>query len=238
MKTATASRPATEATPPDAQVRQVEGESLADFAHRRLEDMIVSMDLAPGDWVSEPMLSTRLGIGRTPVREALMRLGIERLVVPRPTRGMTVSEIDIPSHLMTLEARRALELVLMRSAARRRTAAEAERLAELVGEFRALRGSGRTVEILRIDRAFIAHLIVCSKNAQLNAINPLYALSRRFWIAYKDRQSEFQSVRLTEFHIEAGEAVIAGDEARAVAITGEFLDYVEAFARHVALHVI
>jgi len=222
---------------PDSEVRRRDGESLAEFAYRRLEDLIVSMELKPGAWVSEPVICRRLELGRTPVREALMRLATERLLVQRPRRGMIVSEIDIPAHLMVLETRRALELTLVRAAARRRSSQDIERLREIVGEFQRLLGKGKPVPLMRVDRTFVGHLIECSKNPHLSAILPLYALSRRFWIAYRDGQNRFAGARFTQFHISIGSAVIAGDERKAEKITTEFLDHVEAFAKYVAAAV-
>ncbi|HVM80381.1 MAG TPA: GntR family transcriptional regulator [Stellaceae bacterium] len=223
---------------PDSEVRRRDDESLAEFAYRRIEDLIVSMELRPGAWISEPEICRRLELGRTPVREALMRLAAERLLVQRPRRGMIVSEIDIPGHLMALETRRALELTLVKAAARRRSSQDIGRLREIVGEFQRLLGRGKPVPLMRIDRAFIGHLIECSKNPHLSAILPLYALSRRFWLAYRDRQTRFAGAQFTQFHISIGSAVIAGDERKAEKFATEFLDHVEAFAKYVAVAVL
>jgi DNA-binding GntR family transcriptional regulator len=56
-------------------------------AYRRLEEMIVTLELAPGSLVSEAILSRQLGIGTTPIREALQRLAREYLVDIIPRRG-------------------------------------------------------------------------------------------------------------------------------------------------------
>ena len=53
---------------------------LADIAHSKLEELIVTLELAPGSLWSEAMLSDRIGIGRTPVREAVQRLAWEQLL--------------------------------------------------------------------------------------------------------------------------------------------------------------
>lgn len=94
--------------------------TLTDRAYRALEEEIVTLRLPPGSVVSEALLSKRLAVGRTPVREALQRLARERLVVILPRRGIVVSEIDVAAHLRLLDVRRELERLLARSAARRR----------------------------------------------------------------------------------------------------------------------
>ena len=98
--------------------------SLTDRAYSDLEALIVTLKLAPGSAVSESALSERLGIGRTPIREALQRLARERLVTILPRRGIIVSEINIKSQLRLLEVRREVERLVARSAARRATAEE------------------------------------------------------------------------------------------------------------------
>ena len=66
-------------------------QSLTDRAYADLEEMIVTLKLAPGSAVSEQELANYLGIGRTPIREALQRLARERLVSILPRRGIIVS---------------------------------------------------------------------------------------------------------------------------------------------------
>ncbi|MGB8433220.1 MAG: GntR family transcriptional regulator, partial [Burkholderiales bacterium] len=84
-------------------------ETLTDKAYTYLEELIVTLKLPPGSAVSEAMLSRRLGIGRTPIREALQRLARERLVTILPRRGVIVSDINVKSQLRLLEVRREVE---------------------------------------------------------------------------------------------------------------------------------
>ena len=96
------------------------GRSLTDEAYAQLEELIVTLQLRPGVAVSEATLSERLGIGRTPIREALQRLAREHLVVVLPQRGNLISEIDVRKQLRLLETRREVERLIVRWAARRR----------------------------------------------------------------------------------------------------------------------
>lgn len=207
-------------------------ESLAEIAYTRIEDLIVTMELKPGSRVSEPFLVRRLELGRTPVREALLRLAVDQLLVWVPRRGMLVRDINVQTQLKVLETRRALETLLVPAATRRRTSEEAEKVRLIVEQFRLLRGSVDHVPLLRLDREFISQLVTYSRNPFLRSIMPLYALSRRFWLACEGYQTRFRPDELTDFHVLIGEAVIAGDEARALRLTGEFLDFVEAFTRY------
>ena len=67
--------------------RTIQPVSLADKAYQAIRELIVSLELAPGALIEEPELMERLGIGRTPVREALRRLAHERLVEVSDTVG-------------------------------------------------------------------------------------------------------------------------------------------------------
>ena len=75
--------------------------------------------LAPGAVVTEAMLAERLGIGRTPIREALQRLAREHLVSIQPRRSVTIAPIDVRSQLRMLELRRSVESPVVASATRR-----------------------------------------------------------------------------------------------------------------------
>ncbi|MFM8239528.1 MAG: GntR family transcriptional regulator, partial [Actinomycetota bacterium] len=97
------------------------GESQADHAYREIRALIVTLDLPPGSVISEPELQARLGLGRTPIREALRTLANERLVEVYPRRGMFVAALD-PRDLSSLsEVREETEPFAARLAAERRT---------------------------------------------------------------------------------------------------------------------
>src|SRR5262249_43924072 len=104
------------------------GESLTEQAYRALEEKIVTLEIPPGTVVSEAILATRLGFGRTPIREALWRLARERLVTIIPHRGIIVSEINIKTQLRLLELRREIERLVAVQAARRASEAERKQL--------------------------------------------------------------------------------------------------------------
>ena len=121
--------------------------------------MIVTLQLPPGSGVSEGMLSRRLRIGRTPIREAL-----ERLVQILPRRGIIVSEINVRTQLRLLETRREVERLVARSAARRATAAERKALSELARRFERSVRENDDRAFMRVDREFNELCIAAAKN--------------------------------------------------------------------------
>ena len=92
---------------------------LADIAHSKLEELIVTLELAPGSLWSEAMLSDRIGIGRTPVREAVQRLAWERLVTIIRRHGIRISDIDPHEQMLVVELRKEFEPLVASRAARR-----------------------------------------------------------------------------------------------------------------------
>ena len=98
-------------------------ERLADIAHSKLEELIVTLELEPGSMWAEVTLSERIGIGRTPVREAVQRLAWEGLVTIIRRHGIKVSEIDVHEQMLVVEMRRELERLV---ATRARPAARHE----------------------------------------------------------------------------------------------------------------
>ncbi|MEE8122944.1 MAG: GntR family transcriptional regulator, partial [Alphaproteobacteria bacterium] len=76
--------------------------SLTDRAYNQLEELVVTLRLEPGAVLSEGVLASELGFGRTPIREALQRLAREGLVVILPRKGILVSEINPRKQLLVL----------------------------------------------------------------------------------------------------------------------------------------
>src|SRR5213593_57100 len=96
--------------------------------------MIVSLELRPGAVIDERGLMERLGIGRTPTREALRRLAQERLVEVYPRRGMFVTSVEIRDLARLSEVRTVLESQAARLAAERATDQDRARLEALLAE--------------------------------------------------------------------------------------------------------
>jgi len=103
------------------QASDLEAASLADRAYHAIREMIVSLELRPGAVIDERGLMERLGIGRTPTREALRRLAQERLVEVYPRRGMFVTSVEIRDLASLAEVRSVLESHVARLAAERAT---------------------------------------------------------------------------------------------------------------------
>ena len=190
----------------------------------------MTLKLAPGAVVSEKELSERLGIGRTPIREALQRLTRERLVTILPRRGIMVSEINVNSQLRLLEVRRELERLISKRAARRATEDEREQFRRIASNFEKSARANDDVAFMRADREFNSLQAAATHNEfAIGAMGLMHGLSRRFWyIHYKQAADMPLTAKL---HADIARAIADQDEARAGKATDRLLDVIEKFTR-------
>lgn len=92
----------------------------SDRAYVTLREEILAGDLAPGTVLAEVEQATRIGVSRTPLREALARLTADGLVAPQTGRGLVVTDVSIETIHELFELRRALDETAARLAAERR----------------------------------------------------------------------------------------------------------------------
>lgn len=204
--------------------------SLTAQAYERIEAMIANLELAPGTALSEIELSTRLNIGRTPVREALQRLAREHLVQILPQRGVLVSEIDIKRQLRLLETRREVERLVARSAARRATEAERERFEALAAEFEAAAKSRDQVKFMRADKEFNDLSVKAARNEfAAGAMGLMHGLSRRFWFLHHKQADDLQTT--AKLHCAIARAIGEGNEEAAARALDRLIDHNEAFTK-------
>jgi DNA-binding GntR family transcriptional regulator len=205
-------------------------ETLTEKAYRALEEEIVTLRIPPGTVVSEAILSRRLGVGRTPVREALQRLAREGLVVIMPRRGIVVSDIDPLRHLRLLEARREIERFLARSAAKRATDAHRSLFREIAAAMDEAAARADDIAFMRLDREFNLLVLDSAGNEfAAAAMSLMNGLSRRFWyLHYKQVADLPLAARL---HAAIARDIAAGDQDAAGRSSDALVDYIQAFAR-------
>ena len=210
-----------------------EAASLTDVAYTALEEMIVRLELPPGTVVSETMLSEALGIGRTPIREALQRLAREKLVQILPRRGIVISEINVRTQLRLLELRREVERLVARSAARRATTEERNAFSQLARRFEAAAAGNDDVAFMRTDREFNDLCLVAARNEfAAAAMANMQSLARRFWYHHYRQAADMpEAARL---HADVARAIADGREAAAAAALDTLLDNIESFTRATA----
>jgi DNA-binding GntR family transcriptional regulator len=204
--------------------------SLTDEAYAQLEELIVTLQLPPGSAVSEAALSERLGIGRTPIREALQRLVREHLVAVLPQRGYLIPEIDVRRQLRLLEVRRELERLIVRCAARRANPAERDEFAQLAAAMYRAADRNDARVFIRSDKRFNDLCLQAARNEfAAGAMSLMHGLSRRFWYLHFRQAADLPVT--ARLHADTAHAIAAGDEPAAAAALDALLDSIEAFTR-------
>jgi DNA-binding GntR family transcriptional regulator len=191
--------------------------TLAEQAYQRLRDKIVRLELAPGDVLREDDLRAELGVGRTPIREALQRLAREHFVSVIPRRGMYVSGIDVSELSMLFETRTVLEPYAARLAAARGTD---EHWDEMTDALRGAKGAGRDPHaLMAIDRRCHELMWTAAGNRfLLDTLDMLYAQSDRLWHLYLAKGAAPADVRAAVAeHREILASLRAGDGDEAAA---------------------
>jgi DNA-binding GntR family transcriptional regulator len=199
--------------------------SLTDQAYAQLEELIVTVQLAPGAVLSEANLAARLAIGRTPIREALHRLAREGLVVILPRRGILVSEINVQSQLRLLEVRRKIEEVMVAAAAKRADQAEREKFRRIAEGMLECAAAGDDMAFIRYDDQF-NHLVAaaCRNEYAAKTIGLMAGLSRRFWFVHNQQNADVELA--ARRHADVAIAIANGDIEGAEAASGRLMDYI------------
>ncbi len=206
--------------------------SHADRAYYAIRELIVTLELPPGAVVREPELTERLGIGRTPVREALRRLAQERLIEVFPRRGMFVTRVDVRDLARLCEVRTALEPEAARLAAERATQADLAELQDLLAE---LDGPRRRDPRAHIDLDERIHRAIyqASHNPFLvETLEAYYTHALRIWMVALARTDIAGAVGS---HHAVLEAVVRGNGPRAAERMREHVADFEEAVRDVLL---
>src|SRR5919112_4009206 len=185
-------------------------------AYNQLKEEIARGRVARGQRLRELEIAARLGISRTPVREALQRLQADGLVKHVPHIGAVVAELDHQAIIELYEMREVLEGTAARNAARRASDAEVQELADLVAH--ELDYSQDPEALARLNRAFHAALYQAGHNRFL--LQSLGALSNAMVLLGPTTLSvENRSVTAHDEHLTIVRAVAARnpDEAEEAA---------------------
>ena len=193
-------------------------QSLGDRAYDELVKRITRLELAPGTVLAERALVEELGIGRTPVREALQRLAIEGLVVHRLNRGMFVSEVIYTEVKEIYEFRRIIDGSACRLAAARATKAEADELMKVHRNLTQATENDDIDTYVEANREFYRVLAKSARNSFLDETIPrIMNLHLRLWFVISARVGTWHSIARAHevMTYEVAEAITRRDAANA-----------------------
>ncbi len=169
--------------------------SMAEEAYELLAHKITRLEVEPGAVLVEKDLMAEFGIGRTPLREAMQRLAIERLIKHQPNRGMFVSEITATSVQQIYEYRAMLDGHVAWLAATRATAEQVEVLAQLHQDLVRATEESDVEAYVEADRQFYGTLGQAAHNDWLaDSIPRIFNLHLRLWFFISRRTGTWADI--------------------------------------------
>lgn len=157
--------------------------SLLETAYEKIKRQITACEFRPGDYLNEAELSERLGIGRTPVHQAIDRLMMEGLVQVMPRKGIIVTPVSLEAVVQTIEVRLLNECHCARLAAERASEEDIRVLADILARAEKELPRRNSERLMRLDREFHGAIAQVSRNAVLaDVLGRLHDKSLRFWI--------------------------------------------------------
>lgn len=192
--------------------------TLSEKAYLEIRERIVRLDLAPGTVIREDDLRAELGIGRTPIREALQRLVRDEFVTVLPRRGMLVSAVEVAELSTLFETRIILEPYAARLAAARGTERHWRAMGDALDSVSA--GDADSDDLMAVDTR--CHAIVweaAGNRFLLSTLGMLYAHSNRLWHMYLAEVDDMRGA--VAEHAAIHRALVAGDADTASRLTEE-----------------
>mgnify|MGYP001064029163 CR=1 FL=1 len=187
---------------------------LRDVVFNTLRRAILTGELKPGERLMEIHLANRLGVSRTPIREAIRKLELEGLVTMIPRRGAEVAQITEKSLQDVLEVRRALDALCVELACDRITSDEKEALKKACDDFERATQTGDATTIAASDVALHDIIVQATGNRRLiQLINNLSEQMYRYRFEYiKDEKGH---ENLVNEHRMIYESILQGDKEKA-----------------------
>ena len=202
-------------------VDETPGLSMADRAYAVIRDRLIMLDIRPNDPLDDRALAQELGIGRTPVREALNRLVVDRLVVAYPRRGTFATGVDIADRAGISEIRAQLEPLAARRAAERASRTTRAELADLASKIESLDvGKLDRTELMRWDMTVHRAIYRAANNSHLeDALIRYDNLATRIFCLFLD-QLPTVDAHVGE-HVELLRTIASGEADRAEELARE-----------------
>ena len=199
---------------PKFEVKMDEFLPLRDVVFNTLRQASLRGELKPGERLMEIQLANKLGVSRTPIREAIRKLELEGLVLMIPRKGAEVAEITEKNMLDVLEVRRALEELAVKLACERITEEEIQELKDAADAFQKILSEKDITKIAEADEAFHDVIFKSTGNDRLiQLLNSLREQMYRYRLEYLKRE-EYHP-QLLEEHQQIIDRITRKDQSEA-----------------------
>lgn len=183
---------------------------LRDVVFNTLREAILKGELVPGERLMEKQLAERMGVSRTPIREAIRKLELEGLVIMVPRKGAEVARITEKDIKDVLEVRASLEELAVKLACEKMTSEEIEELKRVMVEFSVAAESGQIDEVIKKDVEFHDVIFNATANEKLiQIINNLREQIYRYRVEYIRKLEDFS--KIVKEHEKIVQSIESGD---------------------------
>jgi DNA-binding GntR family transcriptional regulator len=177
-------------------------QSLAVKAYEKIIRKIISLEYSPGQHLEENLLVERLGIGRTPIREALLRLAGENMVESQPNKGFVVRPITLQNTKAVFEGMKILELAVANLAVRQDTTILRSKMEASNEKVKSAVKSMDVFGLVEANHDFHMYFADCSHNEYLvRAVNEVRSEAKR--LSYLSYANEIDPERSLRIHYES-----------------------------------
>ena len=196
---------------------------LRDVVFNTLRKAILRGELKPGERLMEIQLANKLGVSRTPIREAIRKLELEGLVLMIPRKGAEVAQITEKNMQDVLEVRKALEELSVQLACERITPEQVEEMKMAAEDFRKVLKSGDVTKIAEADVKFHDIIFAATNNQRLiTLLNNLREQMYRFRVEYLKQKECYP--QLLEEHDKLIALISGGEVEEACELMGCHID--------------
>jgi DNA-binding GntR family transcriptional regulator len=207
--------------------------SLREKAYEDIKRRIITLEYRPGEYLNEAVLSEALGIGRTPLNQALHQLQHERLIEIIPRKGLIISPISLDEIMNIIAARTVNEALCVSLAAQWANNTDVLALRKILDKAQAAIPQRNIEKLMNLDHEFHCEISRISRNAVLGDIlRSLHERSLRFWFLSLSTIARLEAVHAEH---EAIYSAIAEHDAETGAIVAR--THIEQFQKNIVLAV-
>ncbi|MEJ8848612.1 GntR family transcriptional regulator [Variovorax rhizosphaerae] len=203
--------------------------NLSRQAYERIEELLVTCQLAPGRFLAMHELQAMVGYGRTPVHQAVSRLAADTLVQITPRHGLRIAPIDLTRDRVLLRLRRDMERFVIRLATERSGASQRNRMQHIKRQL-IEHGVDMTVEQFNVIDRHIDQLFLAAAQEPFveGTLRPLHTIFRRIgWIYHMQTPGHADLQGTVQGHIAVIDAVADGKVDDAIAASDHLMDFVD-----------
>lgn len=196
---------------------------LRELAYAQIKQRIISCEFRPGDAINEAQLTAALGLGRTPIHQALHRLEVEGMVTIMPRKGVMVTALSLNDVLDMIEVRVSNEQLCIKLAVERAHDSDIQAMRDILERTPALLAKHDVAGLMALDLRFHMSISAAAHNRVLaELLRNLHEKQARFW--YLTLSENHHSERIYHEHLQILEALEQRDGDAAVAAVHHHID--------------